>query len=306
MHNIENINIEEAADTIQLYLLDLQNKICASLEALENNKCHFIEDPWQSELGQGRSRILSGTVFEKAGVNFSRISGDRLPAAATKRHGELLDGKFYALGISLVIHPQNPYVPTTHLNLRFFGVDQGDKVVWWFGGGYDLTPYYAFDEDCLHWHRTAKTACDPFNEDYYPRFKRWADEYFYLKHRKETRGVGGIFFDDLNECSFAHCFNFIKNIGNSFVEAYLPIVRRRKNTPYSEKEKAFQKYRRGRYVEFNLIYDRGTLFGLQFGGRVESILMSLPPEVSWRYNWQPESNSAEAQLSEYLIPRDWL
>lgn len=294
-------------DRVENYLLDLQDRICAALEEVEQKHCLFIEDPWQSKLGSGRTRVLSGKIFEKAGVNFSKISGNNLPAAATARHADLINGPFYALGVSVVIHPTNPYIPTVHCNVRFFIVDQGgNNAKWWFGGGYDLTPYYGFDEDCVHWHQVAKSACDRFNPDYYPRFKKWADDYFYLKHRAEQRGIGGLFFDDLNELSFDHSFAFMQSVGDSFLEAYMPIVSRRINNVYGEREKEFQKYRRGRYVEFNLIYDRGTLFGLQSGGRVESILMSLPPQVSWSYNWKPQPNSHEARLYEhYLIPQVW-
>jgi len=251
-------------------------------------------------------------VFEQAGVNFSHVFGDRLPPSATAARPELAGRDFQAMGISLVIHPRNPYVPTSHANVRFFIAnktaveeDQEDPV-WWFGGGFDLTPYYPEMEDIVSWHEAAKDACEPFGEDVYPRYKKWCDEYFYLKHRNETRGVGGLFFDDLNDWGFERSFEFMRTIGDSYLPAYLPIVQRRKNTVYGDRERAFQLYRRGRYVEFNLVYDRGTLFGLQSGGRTESILMSLPPVVHWRYNWQPETGSAEAALTDYLTPRDWL
>jgi coproporphyrinogen III oxidase len=301
-------NIKESIPLIEEYLLQLQQNICLAFEEVELQKNQFLKDSWISPLGQGRSHVLTGQVFEKAGVNYSHVSGSHLPAAATLRKTSLVDGEFHALGLSIVVHPFNPYVPTTHCNVRFFCVDQGEQgVLWWFGGGYDLTPYYGFDEDCIHWHNSAKTACDPFDENYYPQFKKWADEYFYLKHRNEARGVGGIFFDDVNSHAFEDCFGFMQSIGNSFLTAYLPIVQRRKDISYGEREKQFQKYRRGRYVEFNLLQDRGTLFGLQFGGRVESILMSLPPDVAWKYDWKPEIGSQEAKLYDYyLVPKDWV
>jgi coproporphyrinogen III oxidase len=247
-------------------------------------------------------------VFEQAGVNFSHVLGDNLPPSATAQRPELAGRRFEALGVSLVVHPHNPYVPTCHCNVRFFIASKaGAEPVWWFGGGFDLTPYYGFEDDAVHWHKTAKAACDPFGKDYYARFKKWCDEYFYIKHRNEPRGVGGLFFDDLNENDFHHCFGFMQSVGDHLLPAYLPIVQRRKDTPYGKRERDFQCYRRGRYVEFNLVYDRGTLFGLQSGGRTESILMSLPPQVSWRYDWQPEPGSPEAKLYEiFLKPRDWL
>jgi coproporphyrinogen III oxidase len=252
--------------------------------------------------------IGGGAVFEKGGVNFSHVKGSALPASATAHRPELAGRAFEAMGVSLVIHPHNPYVPTSHANVRFFIAEKpGEAPVWWFGGGYDLTPYYGFDEDCIHWHQTARDACAPFGEDVYPRYKRWCDDYFFLKHRNEPRGIGGLFFDDLNEGGFERCFGFLQAVGNSYVDAYRPIVARRKRLPYGERERDFQLHRRGRYVEFNLVYDRGTLFGLQTGGRTESILMSLPPEVRWGYNWQPEPGSPEAGLTEkYLKPREWV
>ncbi len=258
--------------------------------------------------GGGRSRVLAdGAVFEQAGVNFSHVFGAGLPASATAHRPELAGRTFQALGVSLVIHPRNPYVPTSHANVRFFVAEKpGAEPVWWFGGGFDLTPYYGFEEDCVHWHKTAKAACNPFGADYYLRFKKWCDEYFLLKHRNEPRGIGGLFFDDLNENGFKHCFGFLKSVGDHYVPAYLPIVQKRKATPYGERERDFQLYRRGRYVEFNLVYDRGTLFGLQSGGRTESILMSLPPLVKWRYDWKPAPGTPEAKLYEvFLKPRDW-
>ena len=301
-------------ERVKKYLLGLQDDICRSLESADGEG-RFEEDLWQREAGGGgRTRVLEqGAVFEQAGVNFSHVFGNRLPPSATAARPELEGRDFQAMGISLVIHPRNPYVPTSHANVRFFiankpGAEEGDDdgSIWWFGGGYDLTPYYANLEDVVHWHKTVKETCDPFGDDVYPRYKKWCDDYFYLKHRNETRGVGGLFFDDLNQWGFEPCFDFMQTIGNSYLPAYLPIVERRKSTTYGERERAFQLYRRGRYVEFNLVYDRGTLFGLQSGGRTESILMSLPPLVNWRYNYQPEEGSAEAELNDYLRPRDWL
>jgi coproporphyrinogen III oxidase len=294
---------------VKAYLLDLQDRLCAALEA-EDSAPRFREESWErAEGGGGRTRVLAeGAVFEQAGVNFSHVHGQHLPPSATAHRPELAGRSFQALGVSLVIHPRNPYVPTSHANVRFFIAEKKDSdPVWWFGGGFDLTPYYPFEEDAVHWHRTAKSACDPFGTGYYARFKKWCDEYFYLKHRGETRGVGGLFFDDFNEQDFEHSFGFMKSVGDHYLNAYLPIVQKRKRTPYGERERDFQLYRRGRYVEFNLVYDRGTLFGLQSGGRTESILMSLPPLVKWRYNWKPEPGTPEARLYEdFLRPRDWL
>ncbi|NJN45415.1 MAG: oxygen-dependent coproporphyrinogen oxidase, partial [Candidatus Competibacteraceae bacterium] len=256
--------------------------------------------------GGGRVRILQdGAVFEQAGINFSHVWAEQLPPSASASRPELAGRSFQALGVSLVIHPRNPYVPTSHANVRFFLATKSDAdPIWWFGGGFDLTPYYGFEEDCRHWHRTAKAACEPFGEEVYARYKRWCDEYFFLKHRNEPRGIGGLFFDDLNEWGFDRCFAFMQSVGDHYLPAYLPIVQRRKTMPHSKREREFQLYRRGRYVEFNLVYDRGTLFGLQSGGRTESILMSLPPAVSWRYNWQPEPDSAEVRLyQQFLHPR---
>lgn len=296
-------------ESIKSYLLTLQDNICHALE-LEDGSGHFEEDSWQREQGGGgRSRVLeNGAVFEKAGVNFSHVYGDNLPASATAHRPELAGRHFTALGVSLVIHPSNPYVPTTHFNIRFFIAEkEGADPIWWFGGGFDLTPYYGFEEDCIHWHQTAKDACAPFGDDVYARYKTWCDDYFYLKHRQEARGIGGIFFDDLNEWGFDTCFEFFKSVGEHFIPAYQPIVAKRKATPFGEQEKNFQLYRRGRYVEYNLVYDRGTLFGLQTGGRTESILMSLPPMVHWKYNWQPEAGSAESRLyTDFLPHRDWV
>lgn len=300
---------KDKIDTVKHYLLGLQNQICTDL-AREDGKELFREDAWERpEGGGGRSRVLAdGAVFEQAGVNFSHVFGQTLPPSATALRPELAGRSWQALGVSLVIHPHNPYVPTSHMNVRFFIAEKEDaEPVWWFGGGFDLTPYYGFDDDVVHWHQTAKQACEPFGADLYPRFKKWCDEYFFLKHRNETRGVGGLFFDDLRENGFEHCFGFMQSVGNHYCSAYLPIVKKRRDTTFGERERDFQLYRRGRYVEFNLVYDRGTLFGLQSGGRTESILMSLPPLVKWRYNWRPESGTPEARLyEEYLKPRDWL
>jgi len=294
---------------VNTYLLDLQDRVCQALER-EDGSQKFREDRWdRPEGGGGRSRVLAdGAVFEQAWVNFSHVFGKQLPPSATAHRPELAGRAWQALGMSLVIHPHNPFVPTSHANVRFFIAEKdGAEPVWWFGGGFDLTPYYGFEEDCVHWHRTAKTACDPFGADVYARYKKWCDEYFFLKHRNEPRGIGGLFFDDLNDVSFEHSFGLMRSIGDHYLEAYLPIVQNRKNTPYGERERDFQLYRRGRYVEFNLVYDRGTLFGLQSGGRTESILMSLPPLVKWRYNWQPEPGSTEWRLTDYFLkPRDWL
>jgi coproporphyrinogen III oxidase len=300
---------EDAISLVKSYLLQLQNNLCQSLAVLDGLG-QFIEESWTRPLGGGGlTRILSeGKVFARAGVNFSHVSGKHLPPAASIARPELAGCHFTALGVSSVIHPENPYVPTAHLNVRFFVAEkENSSPVWWFGGGFDLTPYYGFREDCKHWHQTALAACQPFGEDLYPRFKAWADDYFYLKHRQEARGIGGLFFDDFYEGGFANSFAFLRNIGDTFIKAYEPIAKKRKDLPYGAREKAFQCYRRGRYVEFNLLYDRGTLFGLQSGGRTESILMSLPPEVQWKYNWHPEKNSAEEKLySDFLPIQDWL
>ncbi len=302
-------------EQVKTYLLDLQSRICADLEAVDGEG-KFIEDRWDREGGGGGglTRVLAnGKVFEQGGVNFSHVSGDQLPAAATAQRPELKGRRFQATGVSLVIHPHNPYVPTSHANVRFFIAEaDGEEPVWWFGGGFDLTPYYGNEEDVIHWHQTSKDACDPFGDEVYPHFKKWCDDYFYLKHRQEPRGVGGLFFDDLNQSSFCggdfdHCFGVMQSVGDHYTSAYCPIVERRKDTPFGEQERDFQLYRRGRYVEFNLVYDRGTIFGLQTGGRTESILMSLPPLVKWRYNWSPEPGTEEARLyTDFLRPRDWL
>ncbi|HWK53900.1 MAG TPA: oxygen-dependent coproporphyrinogen oxidase [Hyphomicrobiales bacterium] len=292
------------------YLLALQQRICEGLAAADGTT-EFGTDSWSREDGgMGITRVISdGKVLEKGGVNFSHVFGSRLPPAATAARPDLAGGSFQAMGVSLVIHPRNPYVPTSHANIRFFIAQKpGVAPVWWFGGGYDLTPYYGFDEDCQHWHRTAKMACEPFGTDVYADYKKWCDDYFFLKHRGEPRGIGGLFFDDLNAGGFERCFAFMRAVGDSYLPAYLPIVERRRDMPYGEREKRFQCYRRGRYVEFNLVYDRGTLFGLQSGvGRIESILMSLPPEVRWDYDYRPEPGTEEARLyTDYLRPRDWI
>ncbi len=294
---------------VKAYLLGLQERICAELEA-EDGGAKFIEDAWQREQGGGgRTRVLSdGAAFEQAGVNFSEVFGGQMPASATAHRPELAGRNFHAMGVSLVIHPHNPYVPTSHANVRFFIAEkEGEEPIWWFGGGFDLTPYYPFEDDAVHWHRVAREACEPFGKEVYPKFKKWCDEYFVLKHRNETRGVGGLFFNDLNEWGFEQSFAFMQSVGDHYIKAYRPIVARRKDNEYGTRERDFQLYRRGRYVEFNLVYDRGTLFGLQTGGRTESILMSLPPLVRWQYNYQPEPDSPEALLYErYLKPQEWL
>jgi len=292
---------------VKRYLLQLQDAICQQLAAEDGGR--FEEDEWvREEGGGGRSRVINnGNLIEKGGVNFSHVHGNELPASATAHRPELAGRSFEAMGVSLVIHPHNPYIPTSHANVRFFIAEQaGEEPVWWFGGGYDLTPYYGFEEDCTSWHQTAKAACEPFGETLYPRFKKWCDDYFYLKHRSEARGIGGLFFDDFNELGFEKSFGLMQAVGNSYIDAYLPIMQRRKNTVFGERERDFQLYRRGRYVEFNLVWDRGTLFGLQTGGRTESILMSLPPLVKWVYNWQPDAGSAEAALTDkFLSPKEW-
>ena len=299
---------------VKTYLLELQERICAELQE-EDEEGHFIEDSWEREGGGGgRSRVMStGGVFERAGVNFSHVFGSRLPPSASESRPELAGRGFEAMGLSLIVHPFNPYVPTSHANLRFFIASKEDaEPIWWFGGGFDLTPYYGFEEDAVHWHRIARDACAPFGDDVYPRYKKWCDDYFFIKHRDEPRGIGGLFFDDVNQEGFPQggfdrCFSFTRSVGDHYLSAYRPIIIKRKHTPYGERQREFQLYRRGRYVEFNLVYDRGTLFGLQSGGRIESILISLPPLVGWRYNWQPEPGSEEAKLYEvFLKPQDWL
>ncbi|MCL1148077.1 oxygen-dependent coproporphyrinogen oxidase [Shewanella sp. 10N.261.52.F9] len=294
---------------VKAFLLDLQNRICNGLAALDG-VATFAEDSWKREEGGGgQSRVLTGgAVFEQAGVNFSHVMGASMPASATAHRPELAGRSFEAMGVSLVIHPNNPHIPTTHANVRFFiASKEGADPVWWFGGGFDLTPYYPYLEDVVDWHQSAKSLCEPFGEEVYPKYKQWCDEYFWLPHRNETRGVGGLFFDDLNKQGFEQSFAFMQAVGNGFLTAYAPIVERRKDTEYGEHERQFQLYRRGRYVEFNLVYDRGTLFGLQTGGRTESILMSMPPLVRWEYAYTPEVGSPESLLySDFLKPRDWL
>jgi len=297
-------------EQVKKYLVNLQESICSDLESLDGGTV-FEKDHWTKKDGNGSgitSVICDGNVFEKGGVNFSIVEGNKMPNSATALRPELEGRKYTALGVSLVLHPHNPYVPTVHSNVRFFVAEEPEKdPVWWFGGGFDLTPFYGFDEDAVHWHTTAKKACLPFGEKVYSQYKKWCDDYFYLEHRNEQRGIGGLFFDDLNEGGFDRCFEFMKSVGDHFSEAYLPIVVKRKDTPYGEKERDFQLYRRGRYVEFNLIYDRGTLFGLQSKGRTESILISMPPEVKWSYQFQVEKDSEEEKLSNhYLKPKEWI
>jgi len=290
------------------YLIALQNRIAAELERIDGNR--FKQDRWQRhEGGGGETRVIeNGSVFERGGVNFSRVQGDQLPAAASAARPELTGRGFEAMGVSLVLHPRNPYAPTVHMNVRFLvAAKTGSDPIWWFGGGMDLTPYYGFEEDARHFHSTCRQALSPFGSDLHARFKRWCDEYFYIRHRSEPRGIGGIFFDDLNDGGFERCFGLMRSVGDHFLPAYLPILGRRKDLAYGEREREFQAYRRGRYVEFNLVYDRGTLFGLQSGGRAESILMSLPPKVIWRYDWKPDPSSEEARLTrDFLCARDWL
>lgn len=301
---MSNISI----DTVTEFLKSLQDTICQALET-EDGQGQFIEDKWlRAEGGGGRTRVMTdGAVIEQGGVNFSIVSGDKLPPSATAHRPELAGRKWQACGVSLVIHPKNPYVPTSHANVRFFIAEkEGEEPVWWFGGGFDLTPFYPFDEDVKHWHQTAADLCLPFGDNVYAEHKKWCDDYFYLKHREETRGVGGLFFDDLNHWDFDTCLEYIQAVGLGFIDAYVPIMAERKHTEYGDVQRQFQLYRRGRYVEFNLVFDRGTLFGLQSGGRTESILMSMPPLARWEYNYQPEENSPEQNLTAYLKPRDWL
>ncbi|WP_110657684.1 oxygen-dependent coproporphyrinogen oxidase [Salinicola halimionae] len=299
-----HLHLERVKD----YLLTFQDRLSDSLAALDGGG-RFHEETWdRPEGGGGRSRVIEeGALFEKGGVNFSHVYGEKLPPSASAARPELAGRSFHAVGVSWVLHPRNPHVPTVHGNIRFFIADKaGEEPVWWFGGGYDLTPYYPYLEDVQHWHRIAKATCDPFGDDVYPRFKGWCDEYFTLKHRGETRGIGGLFFDDLNEWPFEHCFAFQRAVGESFLEAFEPIAERRREVPFGEREREFQSYRRGRYVEFNLVWDRGTLFGLQSGGRTESILMSMPPLARWKYQWTPQADTEEARLQAFLEPRDWL
>jgi len=299
------------ATAVKTYLTGLQDRIVAELERLDGTP--FRLDKWEKPAGTalgggGSIRILEGgQLFERAGVAFSHVRGRQLPPSATAARPELAGRAFEAMGVSLVLHPRNPYVPTVHMNVRcFIAPAEGKDPVWWFGGGMDLTPYYGFDEDCSHFHATCKAALAPFGSELHPKFKRWCDDYFFLRHRNEPRGIGGIFFDDLSTPDFDTCFALMKSVGDHFLPAYAPIVERRRTQAYGERERDFQAYRRGRYVEFNLVFDRGTLFGLQSGGRTESILMSMPPAVQWRYDWKPEAGSAEAALYEhYLQPREW-
>ena len=296
-------------ERVNRYLQRLQNSITSELQLIDG-KSEFETDIWQRDAGGGgHSMVLrEGAVFEQAGVNYSEVFGENLPASATAHRPDLAGRKFRAMGVSLVIHPDNPYIPTSHANVRFFVAEKsGEAPIWWFGGGFDLTPYYGFEEDCQHWHQIAKQACDPYGPERYAEYKKWCDEYFYLKHRGEARGIGGLFFDDLNEPDFEQAFAFMRSVGDHYLPAYTPIVERHRNDAFGEREKNFQLYRRGRYVEFNLVYDRGTLFGLQSGGRTESILMSLPPVVNWRYNYKPEAGTPEARLTDYFLEaRDWL
>ncbi|MCS4505106.1 oxygen-dependent coproporphyrinogen oxidase [Arhodomonas aquaeolei] len=296
-------------DDVRHWLESLQERICDALAAADG-AAGFHEDSWQRpDGGGGRSRVLAGgAVFEQAGVNFSHVRGGELPASASARRPELAGRSFQAMGVSLVVHPENPHVPTSHANVRFFVAEHPEaEPVWWFGGGFDLTPYYPVREDVLHWHRTARAACEPFDTGLYPRLRRWCDDYFHLPHRGEQRGVGGLFFDDFDEGGFEHAFGLTRSVGEAYLEAYLPIVERRRHTPWDEAQRRFQLYRRGRYVEFNLLFDRGTQFGIQSGGRTESILMSLPPLARWQYGYRPTPGTPEAALTDYwLQPRDWL
>ena len=293
---------------VKEFLLELQELIVERMEQVDGKS--FRRDGWtRPEGGGGLSCLVEeGEVLERGGVNFSHVKGSKLPPSASAHRPELAGRRWEAMGVSLVMHPRNPYAPTSHMNVRFFVAEKdGEAPVWWFGGGMDLTPYYGFEEDAAHFHRMCRRALDPFDAGFYPRFKQWCDDYFFLKHRNEPRGIGGIFFDDLSEGGFEHCFNLIESVGDHFLAAYVPILQRRAGLPYGERERDFQLYRRGRYVEFNLVFDRGTLFGLQSGGRTESILMSMPPLVKWRYDWTPEAGSPEARLyRDFLRPRDWL
>ena len=301
---------------VKEFLLNLQDKICTSLESID--KGSFIEDSWQSNKGHGITKVIqNSSIIEKGGVNFSHVKGKSLPCAASAKHPNLEGCSYEAMGVSIVIHPKNPYIPTSHANVRFFiARKEGQEDIWWFGGGFDLTPFYAFEEDAIYWHTCAKDMCQPFGEEVYPKYKKWCDEYFYIKHRNEPRGIGGLFFDDLNEWKnkedkfefdFEKSFAFTKAVGNTYIETYCPIMERRKDIKYTQKERQFQCYRRGRYAEFNLVYDRGTIFGLQSGGRTESILMSLPPVAHWDYDYHPKENSAEAKLyTDFLILKEWV
>ena len=302
-------NIDDSILKVQEYLLGLQDSICAEVESIDGTS--FIEDKWQHDNGSGggRTRVLeSGNVIEKGGVNFSHVKGDALPPSASLKRPELAGRAFQAMGVSLVLHPQNPFAPTTHMNVRFFVAQRDDEdPIWWFGGGFDLTPFYGFSEDAQHWHATAKRACDPFGETVHREYKDWCDQYFKLPHRNEQRGIGGLFFDDLSEPDFEYSFQLMKSVGDHFLPAYVPILKKRRDTPFLDSHREWQLVRRGRYVEFNLVHDRGTLFGLQSGGRTESILMSMPPMVSWRYRHDPVIGSPEQELVDhYLIPKNWL
>ncbi len=304
----QQINTSKVEE-VKHYLLTLQDTICQALSTVDGK--NFQEDNWQYDKGTGggRTRVLeNGYVIEKGGVNFSHIQSEKLPQAILKMKPELQGYRFQAMGVSLVIHPLNPYVPTSHMNVRFFLAEkEGSKAIWWFGGGFDLTPFYGFEEDCIHWHQMAYDACKDFGKDVYNHYKKQCDQYFYLPHRDECRGVGGLFFDYLSEWGFDKCFLFMQSVGNYYIKAYLPIIQKRKETPYTQEERDFQLYRRGRYAEFNLVYDRGTHFGLQSGGRTESILMSMPPLAKWLYNYTPEENSKEAKLySDFLPIKDWI
>lgn len=298
-----------AIDDVKNFLMTLQDEICAALEKVDG-KAKFVEEKWEREGGGGgRTRVIGdGAVFEKGGVNFSHVYGKGLPPSATAQRPDMAGANFQAMGVSLVIHPRNPHVPTSHANVRLFVAEKpGAEPLWWFGGGFDLTPYYGVKEDCIHWHKTCQEACAPFGADVYPRFKKACDEYFFIKHRGEARGIGGIIFDDFNEWEFSKCFQMLQSVGRAYTKAYVPIVERRKNDKYTEEQVVYQEFRRGRYAEFNLVIDRGTQFGLQSGGRTESILMTLPPRVRWGYNWKPEPGTPEAELTEYYLPfRDWV
>ncbi len=299
----------EQRDRVATYLKRLQDEICDALSMIDGS--NFVEDAWQHTNGSGggRTRVLAnGEVIEKGGVNFSHVFGDKLPPAATNKRPELAGKKFEAMGVSLVIHPRNPYAPTSHMNVRFFLAGaETDEPVWWFGGGFDMTPYYGFSDDAKHWHQTAHQACAPFDDERYHQYKKWCDDYFYLPHRQEQRGIGGLFFDDLNDMGFEQSFAFMQSVGDHYLKAYQPILQRRKDTPYTQAQRDWQLVRRGRYVEFNLVFDRGTLFGLQSGGRTESILMSMPPLVTWQYQAAPAEGTPEAQLlKDFIVARDWL
>ncbi|MFT7505829.1 MAG: coproporphyrinogen III oxidase [Gammaproteobacteria bacterium] len=305
---VNDIVTQAQIESVKTFLLNLQDSICHTL-SLADGSGTFVEDQWdREEGGGGRSRVMrGGNIIEQGGVNFSHVFGTQMPASATAARPELAGRSFQAMGVSLVIHPNNPYVPTSHANVRFFVAQKhGEPSIWWFGGGFDLTPSYVFADDAKHWHQVSADLCAPFGDAVYGKYKKWCDDYFYLKHRNETRGVGGLFFDDLNEWGFDQSFSFMQSVGNGFLDAYVPIIEKRKNTPFTDRERQFQLYRRGRYVEFNLVYDRGTLFGLQTGGRTESILMSLPPLTRWEYNYQPSPESPEGKIQQYLKPINWL